>query len=267
MSRDILGEELKSEQEARDSYEPGILHYKPSLVKDVADLYLSGELDAIRYSFNDPDTHLNRACVLYDVIDYARLEGFDHNRFIEDVLTYTRDTKEWQPKLHVLLNSLVQALYMMDYNSFDMDINPFIGSPDNLLCYLHGTDAPLEATLHLEDFHQESVAADLENCKIELFGRAGHVGWRSKSSVFVCHDEVWSVGGASEDCEFHIQSTHPIPVHTTTHFTSTDSRYYVEKGVSKNYLSVLKKTEFAEKGNTLFVPDENNPGEWKEVTP
>ncbi len=191
-------------------------------------------------------------------------EQVDPNALLTEIVDEyswrARKNDEWS--LDALFTPVLRALYEHDYNGFHLDISGLERQPMRIVSALWGNEErPLELVCVGDVFF---FGSSMGYCHLELFGNAYSVANSSHYSDVIIHGEVSSrAGDRASNCTFELQSVQGV----STSGRNSDCSYYVENP-TKGHLSYIRKRKmFYEKGNKLLVPDEDNPGEWKEVRP
>ena len=195
----------------------------------------------------------------------AELPG--HQAFLDDAArsasenTLTRDDERGSA---ILLTEMVQALYSLGGNAFSVDLTQLsVGSVGlGVGCGLKGSaERPLEAAFATPSW-VTSFGAFSRDAKLTLKGRSTGNGWGASRAVLTVLGKasVMSIGysSTSTQCTYYLgEPDYRIPLHTCPSTKDPLEATAVSLG----------EYGFFTRENRLFVPDADNPGQWKEVTP
>ncbi len=301
MSRDMfegLDNILKERKEGkRERYEPGEAVTDPALVECLLD-YLrkvipqhhtsSASLDAWAWDWFDSMVQLG------DYIDNNLLVlinpagGYDAQAFIDDVLAgLARESDDkvihWADEN--LFAPVFKTLHGAGYNDLVYNARYLPCQPNPLCQKLKGDeDNPLSIVVFTGENEEPSVTVGTNNdCAIiRLVGDAKEVGVDSSLSEYHIEGRVHQIGQSTFVSEFYMYGVEDAEIKEillVDPIAVTITGYgYLEDMPEQEFYSVTFKCGdecketlldklFFDRGNQLFIPDEDNPGEWKEVKP
>ncbi len=164
----------------------------------------------------------------------------------------------------ILLTEMVGALYSLGGNNFAVDLTSLSrgGVGLEVGCGLKGSaDRPLEAAFATPS-PVTSFGAFSRDARLTLKGRSTGNGWgASRAAITVLGQaSVMSVGYSSSALQSIYCLGEPdygIPLYQCPS---------IKDPIEATAVS-LQESGFFQRENLLFVPDPDNPGRWKEVTP
>ena len=191
-------------------------------------------------------------------------EGFGHQAFLDALVAKLE--REATPfhvaRLDTLISPVLQALYSLGRNGFDIDLTSLPGLPYRMLTFLEGTkDNPLRIAYrggrvrHFGEMLSHcSVAA---SAVVEDYAAKG-----ARHCEMTFGEGDFGVGFEAESCTFHVRSASSVPERA---YSCT---YYLADGIPDDPVATwwpgrLDYFGFFRRDNTLFVPD--GDGGWKET--
>jgi len=271
VSRDLLdgleGLELSDESE---TYEAGLEYEHQGLAGRIVDDWVERRFKEIGY--DGIGKHV--LIPLYESL-LEPIENFAHRPFLDAVVTslWMREPEGSFLRIAMakhLIDPLIQALYNLGHNDFDLTLPPYLDKPLGYsLGTLKGTRGrPLELTVRTPFIQQLGCGA--QYCKITLHGNAEYPGSGfARYSEFICEDAVEGVGKYPvEYCTFRVPTSDCIShVGDAKH-----SQFYVSERVSMNEWLRFKQGSLFKDSDTfcdsyrnrLFEPDGKEG--WREVT-
>lgn len=183
-------------------------------------------------------------------------KGFGHQAFLDTLVAKLE--REATPfhvaRLDTLFSPVLQALYSLGRNGFDIDLTSLPGRPFRMLTFLEGKpENPLR--LCYRGGPVFNFGERLSYCSVEaavvVDNRAGKMARNCDMSFF------WSVRSAGLDAyssTFHVRSVSSVPER------ADNCAYYLAEGIPDDDMATwwpgrLDYFSFFKRGNSLYVPD------------
>lgn len=204
----------------------------------------------------------------------AKHPGFDSQRLLDAaVWQFDREVPpEYDGALHYFINTLVECLYARGADCLQLDLTPLGKEPWSVASCLEGTsERPLRLACRAP--HVREFGYKARDCVLELSGDVEYAAMEAVGSEFILHGKVKEAGYAAQDCIFRMRSAEAIPCLIRKHSAEAipfrrdcyllRNTFYVQEGVSDEFIEKVQKEGFFARDNRLFVPGED--GEWKEA--
>ncbi len=185
-------------------------------------------------------------------------DDFSHNAFLDWLVI--RLSTNWTDNvmindLDVFLNVVVQGLYNLNYNNFQLDITPFSryehSEVDDLACDLLGIEEdPLVLKLVGDAWN---FGHGNEHCVLELYGDAHSAGGGSENSHYLLHGKAGNLAFTSRFCTYELEQSGHVCAGTV------GCTFYAKKG-----LGSVVDWPFWDENNKLYYPDDKDG--WKQIT-
>ncbi len=243
-----------------EDYASGSPGYDPSLPEHVVSLLMRGLLEPDSGLYGEE--HLDAvAAYLRTELEKTPMSGA--NSLLDAVVQRIaiKASPEECMDANMLFDPLVQALYGMGHHHLIVDLNCLPAAPTHCATYLHGTEErPLTARYMGNALH---VAHWARWCRLDITGSAWTLGHKARHTTISYEGRCGSVGWAAEDSEFELRGGRAL----INPYESSGCVFRTEEAFTERDLFDLRKEGFFNRGNTILVPDQDNPGQWKEVAP
>lgn len=246
--------QMGEQQQEGARYKPVSPTYDPQFIKKLLSHRASDAL-ASDFCTTLPDEFA-------DIIRTHAQEDFDPRQFLDAVVAEASIARGLSSSSYLddFLTPVVQALYNLDYNSFELDLS-FCDTGNSAVTLATGLRGKPGRLLEVKyrGISPSMVGNYNEFCKLTLDGAAGIVGTESEWSEFTVTKRVqlFTLGEAGSNCVFCIGEPDPCELMFCD---------YIDPVTEDDYepvLSYLENEGFFERGNELYFPD--GPGRWKEV--
>lgn len=235
-------------------------------VDDVLALYLDRTLEQLYDTNHKGDDARLCAERLASQLSSGNREELDFPALLDGVTYHiSRDVEPLKigNALNHLLNPLVQALYMLDYNGFFLDLSHLpLSSRLSVAKSLKGVEGNLLEAAFMGSFDEFGYRAGYS--KLHLLGDAYRVGLFSYSSDFILERAAGFIGTVAHGSRFTFPGVDDATLerHISNH--SRPLYRLVRKKGGATYETFMYD-DFFDHGNSILVPDGN--GSWKEVRP
>ena len=241
------------------SYKPGTLGYDPKLITKLFLRHVSSDNPLF-------DTSLSEDFA--DIITTHAQEDFDPRQFLDAVVAEASIGPGLSSfsYLDKFLSPVVQALYTLEYNSFELDLSLCEAGDRtlNLATALKGKPGRL-LEMKYTGISTFRFGNSNEFCKLTLEGAAESVGSESEWSEFIVTKRVplYPLGFAGSNCTFRLAEIDYCDQMFLDYLDHITDEEYGDALAHGPVLVYIKNKGFFERGNKLYVPDSQD--EWKEV--
>lgn len=244
------------------TYKRASLTYDPELIQKLLRHYYTDAPSSYHYwSLSDE---------FADIIKTHAQEDIDPRQFLDAVVAKASTARGLSSSSYLddFLTPLVQALYNLEYNSFELDFS--LCETDGRILYLatglRGKPGNL-LEVRYKGISPYRVGNSNEFCKLSLDGAAESVGPESEWSEFTVTKRVPLSGLADvgSNCVFRIGEPDPGDLMFCEYLDHITEAEYGDALPHGPVLVYLKNKGFFERNNKLYFPD--GPGKWKEVLP
>ncbi len=298
MSRDMLDGMPDLEKRSEEEYEPGILSiHNHELVEELVTEYLTyiGSPRRIRNS----DIQMMSSTVHEHAEELRVMEPEEAQGFLDDVIWTLNVAEEWTvhedwevfEHAYFLLSPVVKHLYWYGKNELVLDFRPWPQNPRYVMHSMVGNEEdPLllniilsRASIALGECELFSGGLGAQHAQLTVSGGVYDVGCVATDSRFIINGKSAHIGRGAADCDFYFPKAEHGDVYKELKGKKPsrgiyELDIYSLKDYSFSFTAELerrKRTEpkgdispdFFERGNRIFIADQDNPGEWKEVTP
>lgn len=233
-------------------YKPVSPTYDPALIKKLLSHCYPG----------NPRPGISLSDEFAPLITTHAQEDFDPRQFLDAVVAEASTARGLSSSSYLddFLTPVVQALYNLGYNSFELDLSfcDTGNSAVTLATGLRGKPGKLLEVTY-KGISPYEVSNCNEFCKVTLDGAAESVGSGSGWSEFTVTGRVplHTLGDAGSYCVFRLAEPDPCELMFCD---------YIDPVTEDDYepvLSYLENEGFFTRGNELYFPD--GQGRWKEV--
>lgn len=193
-------------------------------------------------------------------------DDFEHQTFI-DALVKELTIKEagafHLTRMDSLFSPLLQALYNLERNDFDLDLSHLPVRPYRMMTYLSGTeDNVLRLSYNGKVWR---FGEYLSHCSLDAKGHVQYlVGHKTQDSEFILHVPPENIGDSGLNNRFRLSGIDELSLPYIQYYKYPPRIALVLKR-GDCITEALVEKHFFKNGNQLHIPE--GPGGWKEVLP